>query len=133
VFHFVRVFCHLFFFKFDTSRFYVDKIHSATNEKEIEKLETGLEGSLKMTYAESSIMEVRESLEEQYAIKTKAQKPTFTSMFTKQYKLRLRAVLFYQFFQQSSGINYFTFYAVKIFDDIGQNGASANLVVEMGS
>ena len=60
----------MYLFKFDTSRFYVDKINSATNAKEIERLETGLKGSLKMTYAESSIAGVREFLEDQYAIKT---------------------------------------------------------------
>jgi hypothetical protein len=54
-------------------------------------------------------------------------------MFTKQYKRRLRAVLFYQFFNQISGINYFTFYTVKTFDGIGQNGAAANLVVSIGA
>jgi hypothetical protein len=126
------VLCHLCFFKFDTCRFYVDKIHSATNVKEIESLETGLKVSLKMTFAESDIVKVREFLEEQYAIKTEVQQPTFMNMFTVQYIRRLRAVLVYQFFRQFSGINYFLFYAIKIFDDIGQNGAVANLVVALG-
>jgi hypothetical protein len=74
-----------------------------------------------MTNAASEITKVRDFLEEQYAIKTKAKKPTFKNMFSKQYRLRLRAVLFYQFFKQFSGLNYFTFYAVEIFDEIGQN------------
>jgi hypothetical protein len=55
---------HLYFFRFDTSRFYVDKIHSTTNEKETQRLETDLKFSLKRTYAASEIMEVREFLEE---------------------------------------------------------------------
>jgi SP family arabinose:H+ symporter-like MFS transporter len=119
-------------FRFDTSRFYVDKIHATTNAKEIKSLETCLKGSLIMTYTEFDIMKVREFLEEQYAIKTKARKPTFKSMFTVQYIRRLRAVVFFQFFRQFSGINYFLFYAVKIFDDIGQDGAMANLAVAFG-
>jgi hypothetical protein len=53
-------------------------------------------------------------------------------MFTKQYRLRLRAVLFYQWFRQFGGINYFDFYSVKIFDELGQNGAVANMVVCFG-
>jgi hypothetical protein len=86
-----------------------------------------------MTYTESSIAIVREFLEEQHAIKTEAQKPTFKKMFSKQYILRLRAVLFYQFFRQLSGINFFYFYAVKIFDEIGQDGAMANLLISLGT
>ena len=68
--HFVRVLCHLCFFKFDKCRFYDDKIHAATDVKEIVRLETSVQGSLKMTYAASETMRVREFLEEQYAIKT---------------------------------------------------------------
>jgi hypothetical protein len=119
----------LLFFKSDTSRFYVDKIHSTKNEKEIERLETRLRASLKMTYAESEIMLVREFLKEQYAIKTKAQQPTFKSMFTLQYIRRLRAVVFYTFIFQFSGINFFLLYGIQIFDVIGENGAMANVVV----
>jgi hypothetical protein len=129
VFFFVRVLCYLLFFKSDTSRFYVDKIHSTTNEKEIDRLETRLRASLKMTYAESEILLVREFLEEQYAIKTEAQQPTFKSMFTLQYIRRLRAVVFYTFIYQFSGINFFLLYGIQIFDVIGENGAMANVVV----
>jgi hypothetical protein len=46
-----------------------------------------------MTYAESAITEVRQFLEEQYAIKTEAQKQTSKNMFSKQYFRRLRAVV----------------------------------------
>jgi hypothetical protein len=53
-------------------------------------------------------------------------------MFTKQYKLQLRAVILYQLICQMSGDDYFSFYAIKIFDDIGQNGAMANMVVSLG-
>ena len=53
-------------------------------------------------------------------------------MFTKQYKLQLRAVILYQFICEMSGDEYFSFYAIKIFDDIGQNGAVANMVVSLG-
>jgi hypothetical protein len=119
----------LCFFKFDTCRFYVAKIHSTINEKEIKRLETGLEGSLKMTYAESEIVKMREFMEEQYAIKTKVQQPTFKSMFTKQYIRRLRAVVFWAFIYQFSGVNFFTIYGIQIFDQIGKNGALANVVV----
>jgi hypothetical protein len=72
VLHLVRVLCHLCFFKFDTCKFYVERIHATTNAKEIKRLEAGLQGSLKMTYAASEITKVRDFLEEQYAIKTKA-------------------------------------------------------------
>jgi hypothetical protein len=132
VLHLVRVLFHLCCFRFDTCRFFIDKIHGTKNAKEIEKLETGLRRSLKMTYAESYIMKVREFLEEQYAIKTKVQHPTFMNMFKKQYIRRLRAVVFFQFFHQFSGINFFVLYGVTIFDDIGQNGAMANLVISLG-
>jgi hypothetical protein len=53
-------------------------------------------------------------------------------MFTVQYIRRLRAVVFFQFFHQLAGINFFVLYSVTIFDDIGQNGALANLVVSFG-
>jgi MFS family permease len=85
-----------------------------------------------MTYTESSIAIVREFLEEQHAIKTKAGEPTFKSMFSIQYKLRLRAVLFYQFFRLMSGLIFFNFYAVKIFDEIGLDGGMANLLMTLG-
>jgi hypothetical protein len=126
------VLCHFCFFKYDTSRFYVDRIHNATNVKEVGMLETGLDCSLKMTYAEADVMKVREYLEVQYAIKTQVQKPTFRNMFTSQYIRRLRAVTLFQFFNEFSGINFFVLYGVTIFDDIGQNGAKANLVISMG-
>jgi hypothetical protein len=90
----------LCFFRSDTIRFYVDKIHSTKDEKEIERLEIGLRGSLKITYARCDINKMREYLEEQYAIKTEVREPTFMNMFTVQYKRRLRAVVFFQFFQQ---------------------------------
>ena len=42
------------------------------------------------------------------------------------------AILF-QFFQQFSGINYFIFYSTKIFNQIGQNGALATLVLNVAN
>jgi hypothetical protein len=54
------------------------------------------------------------------------------NMFEKKFIRRLRAVLFYQFFRQITGINYFGFYGVKIFDQIGQNGALANMALSLG-
>ena len=86
-----------------------------------------------MTYAESGITEVRQFLEEQYSINTNSNKPTLKNMFTKQYRLRLRAVLFYSFFQTVGGIDYFTFYTVEIFDEIGQSGRTANLASNLGA
>jgi hypothetical protein len=53
-------------------------------------------------------------------------------MFTKEYKLQLRAVVLYQLICQMGGADYFSFYSIKIFDDIGQNGAMANMVVSLG-
>ena len=82
-----------------------------------------------MTYAESELMKAREFLEEQYATNTKTLKPTTKNIFTKGYALRLRAVLFYQFFRQFTGPNYFALYTIKIFDAIGQNGAMLNTVM----
>lgn len=101
----------MLFFKLETSGYNLDKTHCTTKKIEIAK--------------------VSEFLEEEFAITTQNQKPTFKNMFTNKYILRLRAVLFYQFFRQFTGSNYFAFYAVNIFDGIGQNGAMVNLSMSL--
>ena len=127
-----RMICHMLFFRFDTATFYVEKISSSENPKEIQALNINLENSLEMTYIKSDIAQVREFLMDQYRIKTETKKLTLSSMLAPQYRYRLRAVLVNGGCRQFSGAPFFLLYATKIFDEIGQNGAFANFVIAFG-
>jgi len=53
-------------------------------------------------------------------------------MFGKDWRRQLRTVVFVKFFFVFCGFTYFEFYGTKIFDDVGEDGALANLIIWLG-
>merc|ERR1711862_60809 len=49
------------------------------------------------------------------------------------YRRRFITVLFYQYFSQFCGVNFFVFFATSIFDSVGQNGTYASFYMMLGN
>ena len=56
-------------------------------------------------------------------------KPTFSSLFKKQYRQRLVAALIVNLGQQFSGINYLIFYSTSIFNEVSGNGKQITFIM----
>ena len=119
----IRLIIHLLWYKEDTVQFYFEKY--GVNQYSLEQSKKSLE---KIYTKEDSVI-AQEYLIKEHENKLKEPKISFKALFTKNWRKAVFACVLVQFFQQFSGINFLVFYSVKIFNDIGQNGALATFIL----
>lgn len=119
----LRLVFYLVAYREETAQFFFEKygITQFSLEKSKESLER--------IYVKEDACIVQDYMVKIHEKKTKEVKVTFGALFTKQWRLPMFTAIMFQFFQQFSGINYFIFYSTKIFNQIGQNGALATLIL----
>ena len=119
----IRLIWLLVYYRAETPQFYFDKY--GVNEYSIGKSKESLE----KIYVKKDVSVVQKYLIYQYKENSNSKKVTFCSLFTEQYRRQTFTVIIFQFFNQFSGINYFTFYSIKVFSSIGQNGKMVHFVL----
>lgn len=119
----IRLVFYLLFYRNETAQFYFEK-YGITDFSCQESRE-----SLEKIYLIKDVDIVLKYMIKIHEKKNKEFKVSFSSLFTKQYRRPMFVAIVFQFFQQFSGIGYFVFYSDKIFNEIGQNGSVASLVL----
>merc|ERR1740139_1923674 len=108
-----RLVIYILFYNYDTPQFYFDKY--GINEFTLKKSQE----SLGQIYVQKDIEKVQNYLIYQHKQKARVKQISFWTLFSKQYRRQMHAGTVFQFFNQFCGINFFVFYSVKIFTDIG--------------
>jgi hypothetical protein len=129
VWHVVRALLQMCFFNLETAAWYIERQCNTRAQDKSIKLDVLIKKSLGEVYAAESVKGVQEYLEDQNEVRHERQNPSFLQLFNDEsFKGRTWPVLMWQFFKVLSGGAFFSFYAIKIFDDVGKNGAFANLI-----
>lgn len=123
IFCLLRIVLYLTTYRIESPLYYLEKLGETVESEE------KVTSVLKRIYHEDDYKYVYEHLLKEYNAVKDAGKPSFTSIFTKKYRKQALAGALLQIMQQLSGITFFYFYATKIFDSIGVNGTTANLVM----
>lgn len=122
----IRLVIYLVWFRKETPQFFLEKYGP---EKSYEQVRD----SIRLIYKEEDVEMVHQYLVKQHRAKAKQPKPTLISLFSKHYYKQTIAGCVFQTIQQFSGINFFIFYAVIIFNSIGTNGDIANLILSISN
>jgi len=127
-FHIGRVFAHVLFFNIDTPKFYVEQMLSTEDPQQAEKYSKLLKDSLKQVYQEDDVPAMEEFLVATQRLDNFVCKPTLTTLLKKPYRRPLLSNLVVALGYDVAGVNFFAFFAIKIFEDIGGNASMALLL-----
>lgn len=122
----LRLFLYLVWFRAETPQYFLDKYGPEDSLEDVRY-------SISKIYHADDVDMVHRYLIKQYRLRTQTAKPTLMSLFSKQYIKQTATACIFQTIQQFSGINFFIFYAVIIFNSIGCNGNIANLVLSIAN
>lgn len=117
----------IFCFWSETPKFSLTKYGIEKSEKFIQKC---LQGIYKDNH---SIKLVRDQIVSDHMNEISIKQVTFAELFKKRYVRRLMAGLIINIGQQLTGINFFNFYSVQIFDKQSNNGSTINMLLQTGN
>lgn len=123
----MRVVLLLTFFAYETPKYYLNAFGLKMGEKYMMK------PLVKIYKNEESIAFVKHELINDFKAVQGVGVVNFKALFTHFYRRRFITGIFQNIAQQLSGINFFNFYCVIIFDNINGQGALVNLIFQLGS